>query len=377
MSGQLRKRYKLMSLSDDDPPLVNGRRSVSGLTGLVRYHCETVISSMVATSLDQVSTSIREDMVSSMIYSRFHSTLATKLAVFTQTLATMLSGQSFRANSLSSVHMELQHLISNIIEAVIDAESSLYNRIHCSELIETNTYEDALAVAVINAVLNKYSEDDIDERIHLIVKDAESKGLEKNDKEVANNTQNSNFSHLKEGSGSKNNNHENVESDSLSSSDISSSSSTSSSSSSLSSTSCSSSSSSEDMTPPHQSLPPYDSSLELYLSPSDHHTDNNWSLKQAREIPVKYPLPVFSMKRFNLIENLTDDVKRKLREERRYCGDECDLSQTEEQFYNSVYDMNKQFLRLGDEIGESSTDDLGADSSEVTSSESYQLVSGV
>ena len=83
------------------------------------------------------------------------------------------------------------------------------------------------------------------------------------------------------------------------------------------------------------------------------------------------------MKRFNLIENLTDDVKRKLREERSYCGDETELSQTEEQFYNSVYDMNKQFLRLGDEIGESSTDDLEADSSEVTSSESYQLVSGV
>ena len=74
-------------------PSVHGRRKVSGLTGLVRYHCETVMSSMVATSLDMVDTKLRSDMVSVSVYVRYHATLAEMLAQFTSTLATMLSGK--------------------------------------------------------------------------------------------------------------------------------------------------------------------------------------------------------------------------------------------------------------------------------------------
>ena len=71
---------------------VHGRRSVSGLTGLVRYHCETVMESMVASSLDNVDTSPRGDMVSRGVYTRYHGQLADMLAIFTETLSLMLSG---------------------------------------------------------------------------------------------------------------------------------------------------------------------------------------------------------------------------------------------------------------------------------------------
>lgn len=72
---------------------VQGRRSVSGLTGLVRYHCETVMGSMVASSLDNVDTSPRGDLVSRGVYTRYHSQLADMLAIFTETLSLMLSGK--------------------------------------------------------------------------------------------------------------------------------------------------------------------------------------------------------------------------------------------------------------------------------------------
>ena len=71
---------------------IHGRRSVSGLTGLVRYHCETVIGSMVASSLDSVDTTPRGDRRSRGIYNRFHVLLADMLVTFTETLSLMLSG---------------------------------------------------------------------------------------------------------------------------------------------------------------------------------------------------------------------------------------------------------------------------------------------
>ena len=71
---------------------VHGRRTVSGLTGLVRYHCETVMGSMVAASLDNVDTSPRGDRVSQGVYSKFHGSLSDMLAIFTDTLSLMLSG---------------------------------------------------------------------------------------------------------------------------------------------------------------------------------------------------------------------------------------------------------------------------------------------
>ena len=74
---------------------VYGRRSVSGLTELVRHHCETVMGSMVASSLDNVDTSPRGDMVSRGVYTRFHGLLSDMLAFFTETLSLMLSGNFY------------------------------------------------------------------------------------------------------------------------------------------------------------------------------------------------------------------------------------------------------------------------------------------
>ena len=76
-----------------DATRVFGRRHVSGVTGLVRYHCETVMSSMVATSLDTVDTQLRRDLVSVRVYVRYHGHLANMLASFTDTLTVMLSGK--------------------------------------------------------------------------------------------------------------------------------------------------------------------------------------------------------------------------------------------------------------------------------------------
>ena len=56
------------------------------------------MGSMVGTNLDSVDTTAREDMVSVMIYTRFHDTMATKLALFTEALSLMLSGIIFEVN---------------------------------------------------------------------------------------------------------------------------------------------------------------------------------------------------------------------------------------------------------------------------------------
>ena len=82
---------------------VHGRRSVSGLTGLVRYHCETVMGSMVASSLDSVDTSPRPDLVSRGVYTRFHAPLADMLAIFTETLSLMLSGNFYLLSEVNYV----------------------------------------------------------------------------------------------------------------------------------------------------------------------------------------------------------------------------------------------------------------------------------
>ena len=60
-----------------------------------RYHCETVMGSMVASSLDSVDTSPRPDLVSRGVYTRFHGPLADMLAIFTETLSLMLSGNFY------------------------------------------------------------------------------------------------------------------------------------------------------------------------------------------------------------------------------------------------------------------------------------------
>ena len=65
--NHLNRKYRLKMTSDDEVR-VSGRQRVDGLTGLVRYHCETVMSSMVASVLDNVDTLLRQDLVSMAIY---------------------------------------------------------------------------------------------------------------------------------------------------------------------------------------------------------------------------------------------------------------------------------------------------------------------
>ena len=63
--NHLNRKYRL-KMSEEER--VSGRQRVDGLTGLVRYHCETVMSSMVASVLDNVDTLLRRDLVSMAIY---------------------------------------------------------------------------------------------------------------------------------------------------------------------------------------------------------------------------------------------------------------------------------------------------------------------
>ena len=101
---------------------MEGRREVSGLTGLVRQHCETVMASMVGGGLEAVDTRPRQDWVSQAIYSRYQPRLADSLASFTGSLANLLGGLDTRAENPSNIHMELRHLVTNITENVIDAK---------------------------------------------------------------------------------------------------------------------------------------------------------------------------------------------------------------------------------------------------------------
>ena len=70
---------------------------------LARYHCETVMGSMVGTSLDNVDTATRGDRVSLMVYHKYHGILATNLALFTEALALMLSG-----SNTTYIHVDAQ-----------------------------------------------------------------------------------------------------------------------------------------------------------------------------------------------------------------------------------------------------------------------------
>ena len=111
-------------------------------------------------------------------YTRYHANLADNLARFTDTLALMLSGeynlldihihysftyylpgQSFRTDSLSSIHMELQRLVSSILETVVEAKLTLAEGgAEAAADPASGTYEDSLALAVINCILYKYNE---------------------------------------------------------------------------------------------------------------------------------------------------------------------------------------------------------------------------
>ena len=122
---QLTANYRLM-----EPARLEGRRQVSGLTGLVRQHCETVMASMVGGLLDTVDTRLREDWVSQAIYSRYQPRLADSLAAFTASLTGLLGGDSSsQADNPSNCHMELRHLVTSITENIIDAN---FRKVFCN-----------------------------------------------------------------------------------------------------------------------------------------------------------------------------------------------------------------------------------------------------
>ena len=98
---------------------VYGRRGVSGLTGLVRHHCETVMGSMVASSLDNVDTSPRGDMVSRGVYIRFHGSLSDMLAFFTETLSLMLSGSFNPLDRVISNHVTIVNIQGSLSKLTV------------------------------------------------------------------------------------------------------------------------------------------------------------------------------------------------------------------------------------------------------------------
>ena len=404
---------------------VHGQRRVGGLVGLVRQHCETVMGSMLGSGLDMVNIELREDWVSQAIYSRYQPRLADKLATFTSVLATM--------ENISNIHMELRHLITTITEHVIDAkfrevfmsirdtlrhlEIKLQHRTFIIDVrnvgqktyfsdLELNgnidipgkTYEDILAIALINLILSKYNEDLQEENPKMTepfnppsneqrnafsqteqlrgttVRGAAAGRLQlKTMKTNNNNNNNNNYCQMKD---------ENSESSSLTSTSSDSSSSTSSDSvsSTFSTTSISSSELSYE-SPAQLSDTVYDGCLGLYLSnKKEEDIYDNWILKPQQK-NTSFDLHRENVKQSlkTCLVNLTDDLKEEM-EQRNIdllCAlgadsdvdnnQQTDCEYTETQFHSvlgwhwapalNVYSHNQRFyLQLGEEIGESSTD---------------------
>ena len=404
---------------------VHGQRRVGGLVGLVRQHCETVMGSMLGSGLDMVNIELREDWVSQAIYSRYQPRLADKLATFTSVLATM--------ENVSNIHMELRHLITTITEHVIDAKfrevfmsirdtlrhleiklqprsfiidvRNVGQKTYFSDLelngnidIPGKTYEDILAIALINLILSKYNEDLQEENPKMTepfnppsneqrnafsqteqlrgttVRGAAAGRLQlKTMKTNNNNNNNNNYCQMKD---------ENSESSSLTSSSSDSSSSTSSDSvsSTFSTTSISSSELSYE-SPAQLSDTVYDGCLGLYLSnKKEEDIYDNWILKPQQK-NTSFDLHRENVKQSlkTCLVNLTDDLKEEM-EQRNIdllCAlgadsdvdnnQQTDCEYTETQFHSvlgwhwapalNVYSHNQRFyLQLGEEIGESSTD---------------------
>ena len=404
---------------------VHGQRRVEGLVGLVRQHCETVMGSMLGSGLDMVNIELREDWVSQAIYSRYQPRLADKLATFTSVLATM--------ENISNIHMELRHLITTITENVIDAKfrevfmsirdtlrhleiklqprtfiidvRNVGQKTYFSDLelngnidIPGKTYEDILAIALINLILSKYNEDLQEENPKMTepfnppsneqrnafsqteqlrgttVRGAAAGRLQlKTMKTNNNNNNNNNYCQMKD---------ENSESSSITSTSSDSSSSTSSDSvsSTFSTTSISSSELSYE-SPAQLSDTVYDGCLGLYLSnKKEEDIYDNWILKPQQK-NTSFDLHRENVKQSlkTCLVNLTDDLKEEM-EQRNIdllCAlgadsdvdnnQQTDCEYTETQFHSvlgwhwapalNVYNHNQRFyLQLGEEIGESSTD---------------------
>lgn len=121
----------------------------------------------------------------------------------------------------------------------------------------------------------------------------------------------------------------------------------------------------------------YDGSLGLYLSEkSEESVGDNWTLKPEQNFFLFNS--IFGLQRLSMrgslnsyLTNLTDDLKSEVDAEMKYSNEETDCEYTEKLFQsglryrspqpNVVYERQRFYLRLGDEIGESSTDDVGDD----------------
>ena len=287
--------------------------------------------------------------------------------------------------------MNLQKLVCSIIEAVTEPNYS--ENIEDINILH-ETYEDTLALAVINSILIRYNDD-----LNDTYRTDEDRNKDRNKSLGTNNSEK-----LIQNKGNKtspklsgldiNQNlkdvtaRKNVDTISDTFSSVCTSSDTSSSSSCCSSYS---SSSSADSTTSSTSSPSltfldsnqaYDSSVELYLTQKNPEMCENWTLKSPQKLLLhqKISLSLWK-KRLNVreslidnLKNLTDDVKNEL--EKRNCKvlqqvnlsnshDENENELTGQKFYKSVWFWTSQTLvcqdgeylvKLGEDIGESSTD---------------------
>ena len=283
--------------------------------------------------------------------------------------------------------MNLQTLVSSIVEAIIEVDYSE----NIEDLsIPHETYEDTLALAVINSILVKYNTDLDDQNMKNEDRNKDTNKMTNTARTVKqlSNSASQNPAELisldinqnsKGGTGTTNTNDNISETSSSCYSDTSSSDSQSSFTSSSSDSSLASTTSPSDEEKTTNKF--YDPFIELYLSKS--HTDiweTNWTLKvneDAKQISLSS-----WRKRLNVrnslqdqFNNLTDDVKTEL--EQRNCNvlrninlpkqnTEQNEEEPEHRFYNSVWFWTSQtltcqdgeyFVKLGEDIGESSTDD--------------------
>ena len=287
--------------------------------------------------------------------------------------------------------MNLQKLVSSIVEAIIEVDYSE----NIEDLsIPHETYEDTLALAVINSILVKYNTDLDDQnrknedrnkdtnRMTNTARTEKQKQLPNSASQNPAGLISLDINQNSKGGTETTNTDDNIsETSSSCYSDTSSSDSQSSFTSSSSDCSLSSTTSPSDEQKTTNKF--YDPFIELYLTKSQ--TDiweTNWILKVNEDAKQQDKISLSSWrKRLNVrnslqdqFENLTDDVKTEL-EQRNcnvlrnisiLCNEQNEKEPIEQRFYNSVWFWTSQtltcqdgeyFVKLGEDIGESSTDD--------------------
>ena len=325
--------------------------------------------------------------------------------------------------------MELQHMITSIVEDTIEA--NFFDGVDTNYVnVPHETYEDTLAIAIINSILVKYKDDleDTDSN-NKVSKDHNSDQRRSSDKEKFGKppsfkSSDTNTTSSKKEDKSNSFHFLSKSCDLLSLSDSSYTSASSFSSSPVSSLSPSSqisslssypssitSSSSESLISSMSITPPpsenildeksYDPVLGLYLSKNETgkivNNEENWTLRQSSSFFNKNQISLslwhqrlnIKQSLFHHLQNLTDDVKKEL-ESRNFnvltdnvdnfddgdaghCSFETNNNCTEESFYNSslfwhshsfqqiLFDKERFYLKLGEDIGETNTDDITSD----------------